>query len=61
MDAQALEEFFGDKVRFWTGSMSVEDAAVKQLQNISELPILAGSIAVMPDVHIWVRGRRSAL
>jgi tRNA-splicing ligase RtcB len=52
MDAQQLKDFFGDKVRLWTGSMSVEDAAVKQLHNISELPILAGHIAVMPDVHL---------
>lgn len=52
MDAQQLKDFFGDKVRFWTGAMSVEDAAVKQLHNISQLPILAGHIAVMPDVHM---------
>lgn len=52
MDAQQLKALFGDKVRFWTGAMSVEEAAVKQLQNISELPILAGHIAVMPDVHM---------
>jgi tRNA-splicing ligase RtcB (3'-phosphate/5'-hydroxy nucleic acid ligase) len=52
MNAQQLKEHFGDTVRFWTGTMSVEDAAVKQLQNISELPILAGAIAVMPDVHM---------
>ncbi|MEX3983774.1 RtcB family protein [Paraburkholderia sp. EG287A] len=52
MDAQALKDLFGSKVRFWTGAMSVEDAAVKQLQNISELPVLAGHIAVMPDVHM---------
>jgi tRNA-splicing ligase RtcB len=52
MDAQQLKGFFGDKVRLWTGSMSVEDAAVKQLHNISELPILCGHIAVMPDVHL---------
>ena len=52
MDAQHLKALFGDKVRFWTGSMSVEDAAVKQLQNIADLPILAGPIAIMPDVHM---------
>jgi len=52
MDAQALKELFGDKIRFWTGAMSVEEAAVKQLHNIAELPILAGHIAVMPDVHM---------
>lgn len=52
MNAQQLKDLFGDKVRLWTGSMSVEDAAVKQLHNISQLPILAGHIAVMPDVHM---------
>ncbi|MBU9200080.1 RtcB family protein [Burkholderia multivorans] len=52
MDAQQLKAHFGDKVRFWTGAMSIEDAAVKQLQNISELPILAGPLAIMPDVHM---------
>lgn len=52
MDALQLKALFGDNVRFWTGSMSVEDAAVKQLHNISQLPILAGPIAVMPDVHM---------
>ncbi|MBK3780169.1 RtcB family protein [Paraburkholderia aspalathi] len=52
MDAQQLKAHFGDTVRFWTGAMAVEDAAVKQLQNIAELPILGGHIAVMPDVHM---------
>lgn len=52
MNTQELKTLFGDNVRFWTGSMSVEDAAVKQLHNISQLPILAGHIAVMPDVHM---------
>lgn len=52
MHAQELKALFGNSVRFWTGSMSVEDAAVRQLQNIAELPILAGHIAVMPDVHM---------
>lgn len=52
MNAQELKALFGNNVRFWTGAMSVEEAAVKQLQNIAELPILAGPIAVMPDVHM---------
>lgn len=51
-DAQHLKALFGDTVRFWTGGMSVEQAAVRQLQNIAELPILYGHIAVMPDVHM---------
>lgn len=52
MNAQQLKDHFGDKVRFWTGTMSVEEAAVKQLHNIANLPILAGHVAVMPDVHM---------
>ena len=52
MNASELKKHFGDKVRFWVGGMSVEDAAIRQLENIAELPILAGHIAVMPDVHM---------
>jgi tRNA-splicing ligase RtcB (3'-phosphate/5'-hydroxy nucleic acid ligase) len=43
-----------ENVKFWTGSMTVEDAALKQLADVSKLPILAGHIAVMPDVHMGV-------
>jgi len=52
MNAQQLATMFDGKVRFWTGGMTVEEAALKQLHNIAELPILAGHIAVMPDVHM---------
>lgn len=38
-------------VRLWTGDMEVEQQALKQFRNISTLPILAGHIAIMPDVH----------
>jgi len=38
-------------VRLWTGDMEVEQQALQQIRNISTLPILAGHIAVMPDVH----------
>ena len=38
-------------VRLWTGDMEVEQEALKQIRNISTLPILAGHIAIMPDVH----------
>lgn len=41
-----------DNVKMWVGSMEVEEAAVQQIMNISQLPILAGHIAVMPDVHM---------
>ena len=36
----------------WTGDMEVESAALDQIRNISQLPILAGHIAIMPDVHM---------
>ena len=41
-----------DNVKMWTGDMEVEQAAMDQLRNISALPILAGHVAVMPDVHM---------
>jgi tRNA-splicing ligase RtcB (3'-phosphate/5'-hydroxy nucleic acid ligase) len=39
-------------VKMWVGDMEVEQAAVEQITNISTLPILAGHIAIMPDVHM---------
>ena len=41
-----------DNVKMWTGDMEVEDAAIEQIRNIAALPILAGHIAIMPDVHM---------
>ena len=41
-----------ENVKMWIGSMTVEEAAVSQIMNISQLPILAGHIAIMPDVHM---------
>lgn len=38
-------------VRLWTGDMAVEQEALQQIRNISTLPILAGHVAIMPDVH----------
>lgn len=39
-------------VKMWVGDMVVEQAALDQIFNISRLPVLAGHIAVMPDVHM---------
>lgn len=39
-------------VQMWVGNMEVEVAALEQIINISQLPILAGHMAVMPDVHM---------
>jgi tRNA-splicing ligase RtcB len=41
-----------DNVKMWVGSMEVEQAALVQIMNISQLPILAGHLAIMPDVHM---------
>ncbi len=39
-------------VRGWTRGVPVDPQAVQQLRNIASLPILAGPVAVMPDVHV---------
>lgn len=37
-------------IRLWTDPASVEDVALRQLQNVATLPWVEG-LAVMPDVH----------
>jgi tRNA-splicing ligase RtcB len=39
-------------VKAWTGDLPVEWDAVNQIRNIAGLPIVAGHIAIMPDVHL---------
>lgn len=41
-----------NNVKMWVGNMEVEEAAIQQIMNISQLPILAGHIAIMPDCHM---------
>lgn len=41
-----------DNLKSWTSGVEVESEAVQQLRNIAALPILAGHVAVMPDVHL---------
>lgn len=41
-----------ENVKMWVGDMEVEQAALEQIQNIAALPILAGHMAIMPDVHM---------
>jgi tRNA-splicing ligase RtcB len=38
-------------IRMWTDPATVEDAALRQLRNIANLPWVHG-VAVMPDVHL---------
>jgi len=39
-------------IKGWTRGVPVEHDALNQLRNIASLPILAGHVAVMPDVHL---------
>src|ERR1700704_3743658 len=39
-------------VRLWTGDMELEPDAIEQIRNVTRLPILAGAVVVMPDVHL---------
>ncbi len=41
----------GVPVKSWTRGVPFEDAAKKQLENISRLPFVHGWVAAMPDVH----------
>jgi RNA-splicing ligase RtcB len=41
-----------DNLKSWTSGVEVDWEAVQQLRNIAALPILAGHVAVMPDVHL---------
>jgi len=39
-------------VRAWTEGVEVEFDAIQQIKNIAGLPIVAGHVAIMPDVHL---------
>jgi tRNA-splicing ligase RtcB len=41
-----------DNLKSWASGVEVDWEAVQQLRNIAALPILAGHVAVMPDVHL---------
>jgi tRNA-splicing ligase RtcB len=38
--------------RLWTGDMELEHDVLEQVRKLTQLPILAGHVAVMPDVHL---------
>lgn len=43
-----------ENVKMWIGDMEVEATALEQIRNIASLPILAGHLAIMPDVHAGI-------
>ena len=42
---------FPDNVRTWTDGVPVDADTLEQIRRIAALPILAGHVAIMPDVH----------
>jgi tRNA-splicing ligase RtcB len=48
---EIYSQMLGEKAKFWTGDMEVEQEALEQIRRTSMLPILGGYVAVMPDVH----------
>lgn len=45
---------WGVPIKAWTQGVQVEDAAIRQLQNIAALPFIHDHVAVMPDVHFGI-------
>lgn len=41
-----------NNVKLWIGNLPIELPAREQIIRIAELPILAGHLAIMPDVHL---------
>lgn len=41
-----------NNARLWVDGVPVEPEALQQVRNMAALPILAGHVAVMPDVHL---------
>jgi tRNA-splicing ligase RtcB len=52
---EVLQSPAGKPVKTWTKGVPVEDAARRQLLNLSELPFIYKHVAAMPDVH-WGMG-----
>ena len=52
MELKAHYEKMLPGTRLWTGDLEVEQDAIEQIRAVSKLPILAGPVAVMPDVHL---------
>lgn len=49
-----LNEHGGVPVKMWTKGVPVEDDAIRQLQQLSRLPVVWPHVAAMPDVHVGI-------
>ncbi len=45
-------ESSGRPIKAWVNGVTMEDEAVKQLQNVASLPFIHKWVAAMPDVHV---------
>ena len=55
MNYEVCHSETGKPIKAWTQGVPVEEAARKQLLNLSELPFIYSHVAAMPDVH-WGMG-----
>ena len=51
MSYQTLKSEHGVPIKAWVKGVPLEDAARKQLVNVSQLPFIFKWVAAMPDVH----------
>lgn len=51
LNKEALMYQFNDKVLTWLPPDSIDEAAKKQIENISKLPFVFRHLAIMPDCH----------
>ncbi len=51
---QEMKEHGGVPVKMWTRGVPVEDEAIRQLQQLSRLPVVWPHVAAMPDVHVGI-------
>ncbi len=44
----------GAPLKMWTKNVKIEDAAIKQMQNVAMLPFIHKHVAAMPDCHFGI-------
>ena len=44
----------GTPLKIWNKGVTVEEAAIRQLENVARLPIIHSHVAAMPDCHVGI-------
>ena len=44
----------GAPIKAWVRGVHTDQNAIRQLQNVSRLPIVHGHVAAMPDIHFGI-------